>query len=757
MDFSFLLGMSGVQIAYLLIVVFLFVLAVIDLWVGVSNDAVNFIGSAVGCKAAKLKHVMLVASAGVFIGAAFSNGMMEVARSGIFNPAEFVFSEVMVIFLAVMVSDVFLLDLFNSLGLPTSTTVSMVFELLGSAFIVALIKIMGGDADISMVGLLNTDKALVMIISIFLSVAIAFVFGLLVQWISRMIFTFHYKRNLGSKIGIFGGIAVTSIVYFMLIKGLKGTTFVSDSVKEYVNENTVLILFGCLLIFTLLMQLLHWCKVNVLKVVVLIGTFSLALAFAGNDLVNFIGVTLAGFDSFITFISPENAGISPDALDMSSLAGAAKTPAFFLFAAGFVMLLALWTSKKARKVLKTSIDLSSQQNSENEMFGSSSFSRNLVRICTKMVTAVARKTPRGLKTWINSRFTPLEEREDVAFDLVRASVNLVLGGLLIALGTSLKLPLSTTYVTFMVAMGTSLADRAWGRESAVYRVTGVVSVVGGWFITAGAAFILAALVACVMYFGGLVMMFVMIALVVYLLYRSMVKYNKKADAEKEDKNMTLLLNSNNADEVWDALKSRSAETLSHSLSFSASTYKLLFEAFAKDSLRPLRTSMTMIIEEKAQLKKNRRLETRGMQRIDPQLAYERSTWYYLCTNSSQQMLNTLSRIAEPMKEHAEHSFSPLSSACVEEFSPYCRDVYNVLVEMDTVISTGDYSKAEAVSVRAKELKHSLAGLRKKQTLRLHQSGGSLRVDFVYLNLIQESHELLSEARNLLRGGKKFFE
>lgn len=757
MDFSFLFGMSGVQIAYLLIVVFLFVLAVIDLWVGVSNDAVNFLGSAVGCKAAKLKHVMLVASAGVFIGAAFSNGMMEVARSGIFNPAEFVFSEVMVIFLAVMVSDVFLLDLFNSLGLPTSTTVSMVFELLGAAFIVALIKILGGDADISMVGLLNTDKALVMIISIFLSVAVAFVFGLLVQWISRIIFTFHYKRNLGSKIGIFGGIAVTSIVYFMLIKGLKGTTFVSDSVKEYVNDNTVLILLGCLLLFTLLMQLLHWCKVNVLKVVVLIGTFSLALAFAGNDLVNFIGVTLAGFDSFITFISPENAGISPDALGMSSLAGAAKTPAFFLFATGFVMLLALWTSKKARKVLKTSIDLSSQQNSENEMFGSSSFSRNLVRICTKMVTAVARKTPRGLKTWINSRFTPLEEREDVAFDLVRASVNLVLGGLLIALGTSLKLPLSTTYVTFMVAMGTSLADRAWGRESAVYRVTGVVSVVGGWFITAGAAFILAALVACVMYFGGLVMMFVMIALVVYLLYRSMVKYNKKADAEKEDKNMTLLLNSNNADEVWDALKSRSAETFSHSFSFSASTYKLLFEAFAKDSLRPLRTSMTMIIEEKALLKKNRRLETRGMQRIDPQLAYERSTWYYLCTNSSQQMLNTLLRIAEPMKEHAEHSFSPLSSACVEEFSPYCRDVYNVLVEMDTVISTGDYSKAEAVSVRAKELKHSLAGLRKKQTLRLHQSGGSLRVDFVYLNLIQESHELLSEARNLLRGGKKFFE
>ena len=756
MDLSFLMELSGTQIAYFFVVVFLFGLAVIDLWVGVSNDAVNFIGSAVGARAAKLKHVMMVAAAGVFVGAAFSNGMMEVARSGIFNPAEFVFSEVMVIFLAVMVSDVFLLDLFNSLGLPTSTTVSMVFELLGAAFIVALFKIFAGGTDINMLGLLNTDKALVMIISIFLSVAVAFFFGLVVQWIARLIFTFHYKRNLGGKIGIFGGIAVTSIVYFMLIKGLKGTTIVSDSVKAFVDENTLMILLGCLVIFSILMQILHWCKVNVLKVVVLVGTFSLALAFAGNDLVNFIGVTLAGFDSFLTFISPENAGVSPDALGMSSLNGKATTSPFFLFVVGFIMVVALWTSKKARKVLQTSVGLSSQQNDGNEMFGSSSFARNLVRVTTKAVTAVARKTPSGVKNWVNRRFTPLEEREDVAFDLVRASVNLVLGGLLIAVGTSMKLPLSTTYVTFMVAMGSSLADRAWGRESAVYRVTGVVSVVGGWFITAGAAFILAALVAAVMYFGGLPAMFVMIALVCYLLYRSSARYNKKSEEENSDADAQIMFSSNDKTEVWRALKSHASRTLSSSLHFCAETYARLFESFSKDSLRPLRSSMIKIVEEKAQLKKNRRDETLAMQRIDSQIAYENSTWYHLCTSSSQQMLNTLMRIAEPMREHAEHSFSPLSKNFIEEFSPYCQRIYRVLSDINDIILSGDYSKAEEVSVTAKDLKHELAALRKKQTLRLHQSNGSLRMDFVYLNLIQESHELLSEVRNLLRGSGKLF-
>ncbi len=742
--------------SYLFIVVFLFVLAIIDLWVGVSNDAVNFIGSAVGCKAAKLKHVIFVAAAGVFIGAAFSNGMMEVARSGIFNPAEFYFSEVMCIFLAVMVSDVFLLDLFNSLGLPTSTTVSLVFELLGAAFIVAVIKMLGGGVDMDIVNLLNTDKALVMIISIFLSVAIAFVFGLLVQWIARLIFTFHFRKNLGRKIGLFGGIAVTSIVYFMLIKGLKGTTIVPYVVKDYIDNNLLVVLGGSFLFFTLLMQLLHWCKVNVLKVVVLIGTFSLALAFAGNDLVNFIGVTLAGFDSFVTFSFNNPAGLAADQFTMESLAGSAKTPVYFLFGAGAIMVFALATSKKALKVLQTSIDLSTQSNEENEIFGTSPIARNLVRATTKMADFVVKNTPQGLKNWVNKRFAPIEERQDVAFDLVRASVNLVLGGLLIAVGTSLKLPLSTTYITFMVAMGSSLADRAWGRESAVYRVTGVISVIGGWFVTAGAAFILGALVAAIMYYGGIVAMYLMIALVIYLLIHSHIKYNKKKKEEQEDSTMQVMLRSDDEAEVWRALKERTAKTLSSSLVFSADTYRRMFEAFAKDSLRPLKLSLIKIVEEKAMLKKQRRMETRGLQRIDQQLSFERSTWYHLCTNSCQQMLNTLTRIGEPMKEHADNSFSPLSKSYIEEFSPYCRDVHNVLMDINDMVVSGDYSKAEEVSSRAKELKHSLATLRKVQTRRLQGNTGSLRMDFEYLNLIQESHELLSEVRNLLRGCNKYF-
>ncbi len=739
------------DIAYLIVICFMFSLAILDLTVGVSNDAVNFLSAAVGSKAAKLKHVLLVAAAGVFIGAAFSSGMMDVARHGIFSPEYFSFQQVMCIYLAVVISDVFLLDLFNSLGLPTSTTVSMVFELLGAAFITALIS---SNTSVGFMEMLNTDRALTIIISIFLSVAIAFVFGLLVQWIARVIFTFHYKKNLGRKIGLYGGFAITSIIYFMLIKGLKGSTMVSTEVREYIDNNTLLILFVAFIFFTVLMQLLHWCKVNVLKIIVLVGTFSLALAFAGNDLVNFIGVTLAGFESFNDYTA--NGAGDAAGFMMSSLNDPTTTPVYFLIGAGAVMVFALWTSKKARKVLQTSLNLSSQQNEEGDMFGTSPIARNLVRATTKMVDGISQVTPQSVKDWVNKRFTPLEEREEVAFDLVRASVNLVLAGLLIALGTSFKLPLSTTYVTFMVGMGSSLSDRAWGRESAVYRVTGVVSVVGGWFITAGAAFILAALVATIMNYGGVPAMYVMIAVVIYLLIHSHIQYNKKKQQEKADEDMMIILRSENPDEVWEKLQSHAAGTLTKSLTFSAETYKRMFEAFAKDELRPLKSALIKIVEEKAQMKKERRAETRGMQRINQQLAFERSTWYHLCTNSCQQMLNTLTRICEPMKEHAENSFSPLSKMYVEEFTPYCRDIYATLKDINDIIMSGNYEKSDDVSSRAKDLKHALANLRKTQTMRLHQSNGSLRMDFVYLNLIQESHELLSEVRNLLRGGNKLF-
>ena len=747
---SYVSGLSSLELSYMFVIAFMFVLAIIDLTVGVSNDAVNFLSSAVGSRAAKIKHVLIVAAVGVFVGAAFSSGMMDVARHGIFDPSFFTFQNVMCIYLAVVISDVFLLDLFNSLGLPTSTTVSMVFELLGASFITALLSSSGEG-----LGMLNTDRAMTIIISIFLSVAIAFVFGLVVQWISRIIFTFHYRKNLGRKIGLYGGFASTAIIYFMIVKGLKGSslkTMLPFEVQQFVFEETGMFILCAFVVLTVLMQLLHFCKVNVLKVVVLMGTFSLAMAFAGNDLVNFIGVTLAGLESFQAFVSNGgDVGMTMEALNLP-----ATTNIMFLIGAGAVMVYALFTSKKARKVLQTSIDLSSQQNEENEMFGTSSVARNMVRAVSKLVDAVTRNTPESVKLWIGKRFAPLEEREDVAFDLVRASVNLVLAGLLIAVGTSLKLPLSTTYVTFMVGMGSSLADRAWGRESAVYRVTGVVSVIGGWFITAGAAFIIAALVSAIMNFGGVVAMYIMIAIVIYLLIRSHVNYNKKKAAETVDEKMDVILKSENQDEVWDNLKLHTAETLSHTLTFSAEAYKKMFESFSVDALRPLKSTLIKIVEEKALMKKQRRSETRGLQRIDQQMAFERSTWYHLCTNSCQQMLNTLTRIGEPMKEHADNSFNPLSKSYTEEFSPYCRDVYKVLMDINEIIATGNYANAEEVSTRAKNLKHQLATLRKTQTMRLHQSNGSLRMDFVYLNLIQESHELLSEVRNLLRGGNKFF-
>lgn len=454
------------EILFLCVVIFLFLLAVFDLSVGVSNDAVNFLNSAVGSGAASFKRVLIVASIGVFVGAAMSNGMMDIARHGIFRPEHFSFYDLTCIFMAVMVTDIILLDIFNSVGLPTSTTVSMVFELLGATFVVALIKMAGGT-DLGFDDLLNTEKALSVILGIFLSVAIAFFFGTVVQFISRMIFSFNYKSNLKWKIGIFGGLCATAIVYFLLIKGAKDLTFMTPDVKAWINSHTALIILSCFGFFTVLMQLLHIIGVNVLKVIVLMGTFALAMAFAGNDLVNFIGVPLSGLASYQDYAA--NGGGDAHGFLMDSLNGPANTPLYFLIGAGLVMVVSLATSKKARNVTKTEIGLGSQQGGD-EMFGSSRISRRLVRWTLSVLSWVRRVTPQSVREWVGSRFNVDETIMDqgASFDLIRGSVNLVLAGALIAFGTSLKLPLSTTFVTFMVAMGTSLADRAWGaRERCV--------------------------------------------------------------------------------------------------------------------------------------------------------------------------------------------------------------------------------------------------------------------------------------------------
>jgi len=741
---------------FLGIVVFLFLLAIFDLVVGVSNDAVNFLNSAIGSKAASFKLVISVAAVGVFFGAALSNGMMEIARHGIFQPEHFYFQELMCIFLAVMVTDVILLDIFNTLGMPTSTTVSMVFELLGGTFVLALIKIAMDETGMLGFGdLLNTEKALSVIIGIFLSVAIAFFFGTIVQYISRLIFTFNYTGRLKYTIGLFGGVAATAIIYFMLIKGLKDSSFMTAENKLWVKENTLMLTTYCFIAFTVLMQILHWCKVNVFKVIVLMGTFALATAFAGNDLVNFIGVPLAGLASFQDFVANGNG--EPMGFLMSSLNGPAKTPFIYLFAAGAIMVVALVTSKKAKNVIKTSVDLS-RQDEGDEMFGSSGVARSIVRNTMNAGQVISKFIPDSVKTWADKRFCKdvMVMENGAAFDLVRASVNLVLAGLLIALGTSLKLPLSTTYVTFMVAMGTSLADRAWGRETAVYRITGVLSVIGGWFITAGAAFTICALVTLLMYYGGFIAMFAMIGLVIFLLIRSERAYSKKQKNEKaNDAIFKQLLASQDLKERWSLLRQHVNNNHVDMFDFIMATYTQITDGFINEDIKSLRKAMIRTGEEKQSLKKSRRKEIIGLRRIDKFAAIEKNTWFHLGSNSCEQMLYCMKRICEPCKEHVDNNFKPLSERARNEFIPVRDEMIALMTQARDVIINGDYDKADAILKDGDGLKVKISTLRRHQMNRIHDESVNVKTALVYLNILQESQELVSSWRHLLRASRMF--
>ena len=744
------------EIMFLGIVVFLFLLAIFDLVVGVSNDAVNFLNSAIGSKAASFKTVITVAAIGVFFGAALSNGMMEIARHGIFQPEQFYFQELMCIFLAVMVTDVILLDIFNTLGMPTSTTVSLVFELLGGTFVLAIVKIAADETGLLGFGdLLNTEKALSVIIGIFLSVAIAFFFGTIVQYISRLIFTFKYTGRLKYTIGIFGGIAATAIIYFMLIKGLKDSSFMTTENKQWVQDNTLTLTTYCFIGFTILMQILHWCKVNVFKVIVLMGTFALATAFAGNDLVNFIGVPLAGLSAFQDFAA--NGRGEPMEYLMSSLNGPAKTPFFYLFIAGAIMVIALITSKKAKNVIKTSVDLS-RQDEGDEMFGSSGVARSIVRSTMNVGQNIAKLIPESAKTWADKRFCKdvMIMENGAAFDLVRASVNLVLAGLLIALGTSLKLPLSTTYVTFMVAMGSSLADRAWGRETAVYRITGVLSVIGGWFITAGAAFTIGAIVTLIMYYGGFIAMLAMIGLTIFLLIRSERMYSKKQKSDKaNDAIFKQLMSTQDMKERWELLRQHVNNTHVDMFDFIMNTYTTITDGFIKEDLKSLRKAMVLSGAEKENLKKIRRKEIIGLRRIDKFAAIEKNTWFHLGTNSCEQMIYCMKRICEPCKEHVDNNFKPLSERARNEFIPVRDEMIALMTQARDVIISGDYDKADIILKEGDGLKNKISTLRRHQMNRIHDESVNVKTALVYLNILQESQELVSSWRHLLRASRMF--
>jgi phosphate/sulfate permease len=747
------------DLLFLGIIVFLFLLAAFDLTVGVSNDAVNFLNSAVGAQAASFRRILTVAAVGVFVGAVMSNGMMDIARHGIFRPEHFAFYDLMCIFMAVMVTDILLLDLFNTLGLPTSTTVSMVFELLGATFALAVVKLMHDPSGLTLGDLMNTEKALSVIIGIFLSVAIAFVFGAVVQFLSRLLFTFNYRRHLRGRIGLFGGVATTAILYFLLIKGAKDLTFMTPEVKSWVAAHTAALVVGCLVGATVVMQVLHWLGVQVLKVVVLLGTFALAVAFAGNDLVNFIGVPLSGFAAYQDYAA--HGGGDATGYLMSSLNSPANTPIYFLVAAGVIMVAALATSRKARRVIQTEVGLGSQ-NAGDEMFGSSRIARRVVRTALSVNSWVREATPPGVSRWVAQRFDTRQAilADGASFDLVRGCVNLTLAAMLIALGTSMKLPLSTTYVSFMVAMGTSLADKAWGRESAVFRITGVISVIGGWFMTAGLAFIGAALVAALMHRGGTLTMLVVAGLAVAFLIRSNLNYRRREAETPGHDLLHQILTSKDERETWELLQRYLAQQHSAFIRYASERYADIVRGFIDEEVKPLSDSAKSLDKQKYHLKNIRRRETLGFQRVHRTLAIEHNASFYLANNCCMSILYNLRRIAEVCQEHVANNFHPLPSGYQQRFTPIYLRISRLwqraahAVRHESLAHVDPHQpSAEVIDLRMEcdAVKEQLSA----ECRRVHdqiQVGDAemLAVSYVYLNLLQETREAVSTLRKLLR-------
>ncbi len=741
------------EYVFLGIIIFLFVLAVFDLSVGVSNDAVNFLNSAIGARAAQFRTVIIVAAVGVFVGAVMSNGMMDIARHGIFRPENFSFFDLLCIFMAVMVTDIILLDIFNSLGMPTSTTVSMVFELLGATFAISLFKLAHDTTGLTFADLLNTEKALSVIIGIFLSVAIAFVFGTLVQYLSRLWFSFNYKKGLGWKIGLFGGFSITAIIYFLLLKGAKDSILMTPEAKTFIKENTLMILGACFVVFTGICQLLHVLKVNVFRVIVLTGTFALAMAFAGNDLVNFIGVPLSGFASFQDYMANGNG--DPNSFMMGSLNGPASTPIYFLIGAGLIMIIALATSKKAKKVVETSVNLSRQE-AGDEMFGSSRIARRLVRLALSVSEWVVAHTPEKVKQWTARRLDSNEAimPEGAAFDLVRGSVNLVLAGALIALGTSLKLPLSTTYVTFMVAMGTSLADRAWGRESAVFRITGVISVIGGWFITAGAAFIGAGIIVSLMHLGGTAVIVITAVIAIAVLVRSNLK-RKKEEAKGESTLFQTIITCEDPAESWSLLKLYISEHQVEFLNYTIATQREIVAGFLGDNRKQLDRAQNSLSQYKDILKSQRRKATLCFRQIPQATAIEKNAWFYLAGNCQMAMLYNLRRIAEVCHEHVDNNFHRLPQPIAERAMPLCEEVAQTIEEAVFVVQAPSANDTIDLRKRCDQLKDRISAECRRVHENIRQEEPShMAVLYVYLNMMQEQQEMISNLRKLLRADIK---
>lgn len=737
---------------YIIIVGILFLLAASDLVVGVSNDAVNFLNSAIGSKVAPFKVIMIIASLGIIVGATFSSGMMEVARKGIFNPQFFFFSEIMIIFLAVMITDIILLDAFNTYGMPTSTTVSIVFELLGAAVGIAIIKGYSDPDALNLSEYINSAKALAIISGILMSVVISFTVGAIVQFLTRLVFSFDYKTNIKRYGAIWGGIAITAITYFILIKGAKGASFMSSELKTTIVENTWMIIMVSLVGWISILQLLSWfTKFNVLKMIVLVGTFALAMAFAGNDLVNFIGVPLAGYESFNAFIA--NVGANPDGFLMSDLTGQVKTPTLFLLIAGLIMVVTLWLSKKARTVTKTELNLA-RQDAGFERFGSTGFARTIVRTSSNLSKKINAFLPASLVSAIDRRFDQTEllkkkenGEEIPAFDLIRASVNLVVASILISFATSLKLPLSTTYVTFMVAMGSSLSDRAWGRESAVYRITGVFSVIGGWFLTAFSAFSIAFIVAFILYYGGFIAVFVLIALAIFLISRTHLIHKKIAAAAiDEDQDVSTISETNIAD--------KSSKTIIKNLKKVAIEYEMTIKGLEKEDVKLLKQSGKEISKITA---KTKHLKDNINVIIDKLKEDSENTAYYFVEvlDYMREMLHSISFVNGPAYEHVDNNHKPLIDVQLAELKTFHTGLKQLIEKITDAMDSGDYSELDAIlDIQSKLMKY-VQKISKAQIKRLKEGTVGTKNSILYLNIVNESKNLILQVVNLFKSQRDF--
>ena len=728
-------------------------LAIVDLVVGVSNDAVNFLNSAIGSKAVSYKTIIIVASIGVAAGALTSSGMMEVARKGIFNPGEFMFNEIMIIFMAVMITDILLLDFFNSVGMPTSTTVSIVFELLGASVCMALIKISNNDSQtlLDLGHYINNEKAIEIIFGILLSVAIAFTVGAIVQWFSRILLTFKFEQKPSFYGSIFSGLAITSIAYFIIIKGLSSATFMHGGFIMSIVQDTYILLGVNFVFWTIISFLLFKVlKINIYKIIVVIGTFALALAFAGNDLVNFIGVPIAALNSYeLWHHAYETSNAMPTSFAMTSLSKAVTAQPFLLLIAGLVMVLTLWFSRKAKDVVKTSVDLS-RQDDIKERFQPNFLSRGFVRFSINMSQMASYILPNSWQTRINKRFEKPEivlskdkNSELPAFDMVRAAVNLMVAAVLISIATSMKLPLSTTYVTFMVAMGSSLADRAWGAESAVYRVAGVLNVIGGWFFTALVAFTASALIAYLINIHVPIMVSVLLVLALILIARNYMSHNKKL---KESKAEDKLIKAESRS--LQGVIHESASNIANVIKRGNKIFSNAINGLAKQDLASLKKNnkqVNKLAEEIEDLKDNIYYFIKNLD--DPSV--HASNFYIHILGYLQDMTQSLEYISKASHKHINNNHKKLKFSQIKELKEVDERFEKLFENTQKAFESRSFEEIGNILTRKEEISKLVKTKIQKQVERTRSEEQSPKNTTLYFSVLLETNDLLNAIMNLL--------